>query len=158
VWRSVIKCGETPIIDVECLPKEIQSLKPHGSPSSETEKNDEALPSGFPAEAHKRADYLSKLILQVLVREATDVSDNAAALMRDLFPGQAESKRYLGQVAWKLVDWNPRLLSDPELLHLFKGCEVLWSAFVLYMSANPMTQRKLWDKLQHMGILPPELT
>ena len=111
----------------------------------------------LPEDSDQRSNYLSRMILTVIALEAHDVRGNAAAMMRDLFPGQLESKRYLGQVAWKLVDWNPRILSDPELRKLIEGCDALFSSFAGYLNANPMTRRKLWDKLRRLGITPPDI-
>jgi len=157
VWRAAVKSGDSPIVDVDCLPESIRE------DSSEMRKTQAArreafdAPSTLPEAPELRANYLSALILDVLIEESLLAEGNAAAMMRDLFPGQTDSKRYLGQVAWKLVDWNPRILSEPALRERFEGCDPLWTAFVAFLSATPMTRRKLWDKVRRWGVQPPDL-
>lgn len=155
VWRSAIKSENDPIIDIQFLPQTLISKK-------YSEKNGKSIipktpqrEITFPAEAHKRANFLSQIILDILTQEAIDVSGNASAIMRDLFPGQTGSKRYLGQVAWKLVDWNPWILHEPTLRKMFEENDVLWSSFTSYLSANPMTRRKLSEKLHRFNIQLP---
>ena len=158
VWRSAIKSGDSPIIGEDCLPEEISRITLSGNNLENKGKSLLIEDLALPENSYERADFFSKVILDIISIEAKEVEGNAAAIMRDLFPGQNESKRYLGQVAWKLVDWNPKIIENLELRVKFEGCDVLWSAFLSYLKANTMAKRKLWDKLRRSGIEPPDIS
>ncbi|MFC1734426.1 sigma-54-dependent transcriptional regulator, partial [candidate division KSB1 bacterium] len=119
IWQAVIKSGDSPIIDPDFLPEEIQKSS---SKFEENEKNDSIIEDlGILKGSYGKADLLSYHILKIIKEEEKYTKNNSAALIRNLFPGQKESKRYLGQIGWKLVDWNPRILENPELKRLFES-------------------------------------
>ncbi len=153
VWRAAIKAGDAVVIGRECLPETI-ALGRTSTVGTSVPETDMPGTEGvrWPERGPDRANFLSEMIIDTVRRQANEVDANAAAILRDLFPGQVENKRYLGQIAWKLVDWNPRLLSNPRLREKFESCTPLWSALVQYLSASPLSRRKILDKLRRYGV------
>jgi DNA-binding NtrC family response regulator len=156
VRRAIVASGTKPEITPELLPDSLRNRAVVGIELGGQDR-DRTL-ARAPLDSADAANQLSRAQLEAIAEVAAAADQNAAAIMRQLFPGQAATKRYLGQVAWKLVDWNPRILSDPDLLGLLKGCSALWTAFTSYMEANPRARTKLFDKVRRSGVQLPNLT
>ncbi len=155
VRRAIVAAGTSPEIVPEFLPDFLRQLSAGDNEAGAGDRESGRDP--VPQDVRGAADRLSRAQLEAIAEAAGRAEQNAAAIMRHLFPGQAATKRYLGQVAWKLADWNPRILSDPDLLRLLKGCGALWTAFTSYMEANPRARAKLFDKVRRSGGQPPVL-
>jgi len=157
VRRAIVASGTSPDIAPEFLPESLRTRAVVGIGVVAEDRDRDENQGHALLDLDIAANLLSKTQLEAIAEVAAITDQNAAAIMRHLFPGQAATKRYLGQVAWKLVDWNPRILADPDLLGLLKGCDALWEAFTSYMESNPRARKKLFDKVRRSGVQPPDL-
>ncbi len=103
VRRAIVASGTSLEITPEFLPESLRARVVRGTRGITEDRDRDESQGRAPLDLDLAAKRLSKAQLEAIAQVAAMADQNAAAIMRHLFPGQAATKRYLGQVAWKLV-------------------------------------------------------